>query len=42
MPEWAWLIDRALADRLTRGGGFRDEEARSAARQFVDLLAEKA
>ena len=40
MPEWAWLIDMALACRLARGEvGFEDERSRSEAETFVALLA---
>jgi hypothetical protein len=40
MPEWAWLIDTALACRLARGEvGFEDERSRAAAEMFVALLA---
>lgn len=38
-PEWAWLIEAALACRLTRGrSGFDDQAARAAARRLVGLL----
>ena len=40
MPEWAWLIDAALACRLSGGAvGFDDVRTRKAAGRFVDLLA---
>ena len=40
MPEWAWLIDAALACRLSGGAvGFDDARTREAAGRFVDLLA---
>lgn len=42
MPEWAWLIDLALGDRLSRGGDFDDELTRSAACRFVELVAAKS
>lgn len=39
MPEWAWLIDAALACRLTGGKiGLDDERSRSAAETFIALL----
>lgn len=42
-PEWAWLIDAALASRLSHGrSGFIDANSRSAARQFVDQLVERS
>jgi predicted nucleotidyltransferase len=41
MPEWAWLINRALASRLSRGSvGFDDAQTREAASVFVGLLAD--
>jgi hypothetical protein len=40
MPEWAWLIDAALACRLSGGAvGFDDMPTRKEAGRFVDLLA---
>jgi hypothetical protein len=40
LPEWAWLIDAALACRLSRGTvGFDDERTRAAALAFVGVLA---
>jgi predicted nucleotidyltransferase len=43
MPEWAWLIDQALACRLSGGAlGLDDEPTREAATQFVTILASKA
>lgn len=43
MPEWEWLIDAALAHRLSRGKtGFSGERDRSAARAFVDLMARRS
>ena len=40
LPEWAWLIDAALACRVARGAvGFDDERARVAAVAFVGILA---
>ncbi len=39
MPEWAWLIDEALACRLSRGtAGFEDERSRAATETFIALL----
>ena len=41
MPEWAWLIDAALACRLSRGTvDFEDEGSRAAAETFIALLAD--
>jgi hypothetical protein len=43
MPEWAWLIDAALTDRLSPGQtGFDDPRARAAARRFVELLVDES
>jgi hypothetical protein len=40
MPEWAWLIDAALACRLTGGRvGFEDERSRTAAETFIALVS---
>jgi predicted nucleotidyltransferase len=42
MPEWAWLIDEALACRLSRGELGFDGSTQEAATQFVTILASKA
>jgi predicted nucleotidyltransferase len=40
LPEWAWLIDAALACRLSRGMvGFDDERTRAAAQTLVGIIA---
>ncbi len=40
MPEWAWLIDAALACRLSRGSvGFDDERARAGTDELIALVA---
>lgn len=42
MPEWAWLIDAALACRHSGGQvGFDDAATRDAARRFIDMLADQ-
>ena len=42
MPRWAWLIDAALACRLSRGTiGFEDERSRAAAETLIALLADE-
>lgn len=42
MPEWAWLIDAALACRLSRGAiGLDDERSRSEAEVFIMGLADQ-
>ncbi|HEX7949110.1 MAG TPA: aminoglycoside adenylyltransferase domain-containing protein [Candidatus Limnocylindrales bacterium] len=42
MPEWAWLIDAALACRLSGGvSGLDDERSRTATETFVALLADQ-
>jgi hypothetical protein len=42
MPEWAWLIDAALACRLSRGAsGFKDEASCAAAETLMALLEEE-
>lgn len=39
-PEWAWLIDAAVAARQSRGSeSFQDGETRAAAKRFLDLLS---
>lgn len=41
MPEWAWLIDEAVATRMTRGAtGFESSRSRAAAVEFVRSLTE--
>ncbi|MDP9270362.1 MAG: DUF4111 domain-containing protein [Chloroflexota bacterium] len=43
MPEWAWLIDEALARRLSSCAlGFDDNRTREAAARFVSILAARA
>jgi hypothetical protein len=42
MPEWAWLIDKALAWRLAGGSVGFDEDTREAASRFVELLADSS
>jgi hypothetical protein len=40
MPDWAWLIDEALAARASRGAtGFESDSSRTAAVEFVRLIA---
>ena len=40
MPDWAWLIDEALACRLSRGAvGFKDAESLAHAEAFIAALA---
>jgi hypothetical protein len=42
MPEWAWLIEAALACRLSRGtAGFDDERTRAAAEDFIQRLGDE-
>jgi hypothetical protein len=42
MPEWAPLIDAALACRLSRGAvGFDDRPSRAAARAFVARVGDE-
>ncbi len=42
MPEWAWLIDAALAYRLSGGRiGLDDVQSRAAAETFITLLHER-
>jgi len=42
MPEWAWLIDAALACRLSGGRiGLDDVRSRAAAETFITLLRER-
>jgi hypothetical protein len=39
MPEWAWLVDAALACRLSSGTvGFEDERSRAAAETFIAVV----
>ncbi|CAN5600742.1 N/A [soil metagenome] len=39
LPDWAWVIDAAIEDRLSPGTGYSDGPSRVAAREFVALLA---
>jgi hypothetical protein len=40
LPEWTWLVDLALEERLTRSHhAFRTDPTRTAARRFVQQLA---
>jgi hypothetical protein len=40
MPDWAWLIDEALAARASRGAtGFESDRSRNAAVEFLRLIA---
>jgi predicted nucleotidyltransferase len=40
LPDWAWLVDAALACRLSRGMvSFDDEQTRTAAQTFVRIIA---
>jgi hypothetical protein len=40
LPEWAWLVDVALADRLSGGKrGFKEARTRVEARRFLNLAA---
>ena len=39
MPEWRWLIDTALGDRLSRGVPGFDPQTQAAARTFVELMS---
>jgi hypothetical protein len=40
MPEWAWLIDKALRCRLAKGTlGFDDERTRAGAEEFIARVA---
>jgi hypothetical protein len=42
MPEWAWIIDAALACRLSRGTiDFDDEPSRAAAEVFIQRLGDE-
>lgn len=42
MPDWAWLIDAAVACRKSRGeAGLVDERSRSAGRTFIRLVADE-
>jgi hypothetical protein len=41
-PEWAWVIDAALATRRSRGTtGFADHRSRSGAIALIEFLAEQ-
>ena len=41
-PTWAWLINEALACRLSRGSvGFNDDATRGAAEAFIDQLGDE-
>jgi hypothetical protein len=42
LPNWAWLIEAALACRHSGGRvGFDDDATRVAAREFLDMVAEE-